>query len=276
MRRGFSAIELAVVLVLIAIFVVLLLPVFEKGRTKAYEMKCLQRVRQVGITMELYRGDHNGAWPHARRSVHPDYPEWADPTASLGLLYPNYVTKTYLFECPATDDEARIDTYAHDIEGARNFYVSPDGVDTRDGSKGHTPPSCLSYFYDGGWPVETCIPKRCPTNRVIYGDECPHGVWRARDDETLWLGEGNHEGGGNFLFVDLHAEWLDTAWSGEPWDRGRSRPSVPNPHEASSGDVVTVVKRDLDVFQSQRSDQMRYMDADLAGMMWVEDGWKEF
>jgi prepilin-type N-terminal cleavage/methylation domain-containing protein len=274
LRRGFTAIELAVVLAVIGIAMIILIPALQQGHKKASETLCLERQHQVGIAMTLYRHDNGGSWPHARTSVHPDYPDWADPTGSLGLLYPEYVSKSYLFECPATDDKVRFDIRAHDLQNADQFYISPAGVDARDGSKGHEPPSEISYFYDGGWPVEVCIPKDAPAYRVVYGDECVHGAWRTADGDRLWLGESNHERGGNFLFADIHVEWIDVVWSGKAWDIRDGRPEVPNPYQASISSAGLV--GDDNVFESRHSDKPRRMDADLAGMVWVADGWKEF
>ena len=103
MRRGFTAIELAVVLVIILIVSIMLVPALEGGRHEAIKTKCLARVRQIGLACQMYQGNHQGYWPSCRRSVRPDDPTAPDPTASLAALYPDYAPKAYLFQCRLLD-----------------------------------------------------------------------------------------------------------------------------------------------------------------------------
>jgi len=277
-REAFTAIELAVVLVLITIVALMLLPALEEGRVKAMETKCLARVRQIGMACAMYQTAHDGEWPWAHRSVRADHPEWPDPTGSLAVLYPTFAPKAYLFQCPSTDDTVLINPLTKDFQSCDSFYVSPRGKPMRPEAVGQAMPRPPSYFYDAGRDGMPGIPRNAATNRVVYGDECTHGIWKG--GPTLrWLGENNHEGGGNFLFVDKHVEWLAQAWDGRPWRLGESTPYVPNPHVIRrnlGGEVPKSPLLDKNVFWDDSDGKDRYHDADLSGMMWVGDSWVEF
>ncbi len=280
MRRAFSAIELAVVLIIITILVLMLLPTLQRGEEMAVKTKCLSRVHQVGMAFEMYQMGHNGQWPWARHSVHPEHPDWPDPTGSLAGLYPEYAPKAYLFQCPATADVVRFDDDNRDFYNCADFYVSPSGRALRPEDEGKQAPCPPSYFYDaGGGLRKGGIPRNALPSRVVYGDECVHGYWVNGKGQGLWLGKNNHPlDAGNFLFADKHAEWLDVRWSGTRRTE-RSRPSVPNmrvqirPTDAQAGPYT--VFPDSNVFTDDWAGARPESDAHLSGMMWVGDGWME-
>jgi len=281
MRRAFTAIELAVVFVLIAVLAALLVPALEKGRQGAIRTKCLARVREVGMSFTMYQMDHNSSWPWARHSVDPDHEDWPDPTGSLALLYPAYASKAYTFCCPSTEDVVSMARDGKDFLNCENFHVSPRGKAMREEDEGKGAPSPPSYFYDAGGERGPGVPRNARPNRVVYGDECVHYLSQTEDGEWFLLGDSNHMGGGNFLFVDKHVEWLDVSWTGKPYHRG-SEPSVPNPHllrrspsaAMATDDAEKLV--DSNVFWPAQGGGRSPDDADLSGMMWFDGSWKEF
>jgi len=272
MRRAVTLVELIVVIALIAILASILLPALERGGKQAMRLKCLGRTHQIGIAMTMYRSSSRDRWPWARRSVHPEHPEWPDPTASLADLYPQYAPKAYLFECPVTADLVEFNKGGTDFLNCRNFDVAPKSISP----EGKRPPSPPSYFYDGGWPGGVSIGSRAHPGRVVYGDECLHGVWEDPDGRLYWMGENNHPGGGNFLFVDGRVEWLPLRWWGRPNSKEYGRPAVLNPQVLVNGSEGPYhAYADTNVFTSSRRHPDK-QDADLAGMMWIDGGWKEF
>jgi hypothetical protein len=272
-------IELAVVMVIATIVVLILLPTFRVARIRARETKCLGRIRQVGMGFQMYQSADHGNWPWARRSVHELHPEWPDPTGSLARLYPSYVSKAYLFQCPSTKDVVRFDPQGEDFLFCREFYVGPRGETTRPRDEGKLPPNPPSYFYDAGAGGRKRLPSNANVSRVIYGDECVNGVQKEAG-KPYWLGENNHKNGGHFLFVDMHAEWLYQSWIGVPNDIHKGRPYVTNPYIRSTGVGTPTVPvgqlLDMDVFTPCNKPIGREYDADLSGMMWLGDSWREF
>ncbi len=92
-RYKFTLIELLVVIAIIAILASMLLPALSKARAAAQAIKCVSNLKQVGLAMVMYAGEHGQYMPPPIRKEDRAY--WSDY-----LWYMNYLNKE-VFICPS-------------------------------------------------------------------------------------------------------------------------------------------------------------------------------
>jgi prepilin-type N-terminal cleavage/methylation domain-containing protein len=107
-RRGFTLIEVLVVIGVIAILAAILFPVFAAARGKARQIKCMSNLRQMGMALLMYVSDWDDTYPYdvrpralARAGAAPAYDgtnKW-DGSPIVGVLSP-YLGSSELPFCP--------------------------------------------------------------------------------------------------------------------------------------------------------------------------------
>jgi len=65
-RRAFTLIELLVVIAIISILASILFPVFARARENARATSCLSNLKQLGLSIEMYKQDYDSKYPFAR------------------------------------------------------------------------------------------------------------------------------------------------------------------------------------------------------------------
>ncbi len=64
-RKGFTLIELMIVIAIIAILAAILVPNFMKARAQGQVTSCKSNVKNIGTACEMYSTDNNGRYPVA-------------------------------------------------------------------------------------------------------------------------------------------------------------------------------------------------------------------
>ena len=107
-NRGFSIIELLVVVAIIAILMALLFPAFAAARRRVLQTSCASNLRQLGMAISMYAQDHDGYPPIGGYNYIPPAPApqvWNRSDWEDGLVALAYVNNYNLFRCPSASNK---------------------------------------------------------------------------------------------------------------------------------------------------------------------------
>ncbi len=68
-KKGFTLIELMIVIAIIAILAAILVPNFVKARAQGQLTACKSNLKNLGTACEMYAADHNGRYPSLYSSI---------------------------------------------------------------------------------------------------------------------------------------------------------------------------------------------------------------
>jgi prepilin-type processing-associated H-X9-DG protein/prepilin-type N-terminal cleavage/methylation domain-containing protein len=209
--RGFTLVELLVVIGVIALLIAMLMPALNKARAQANTVACLSNLRQLGICMIMYANDY-------KQAVLPIQP-WDPPAPRtftgdrtwLGLLYElRYFRGSGVTRCPGD----WIVT-AGGIHGAYSFGPSTENADGKSGYAMNN--FGFGSSYGPTWPGFRRNDVKFPDETFwMYDNLDAPGYSGAA---TYWYPPSygplkRHSGGINALWCDGHATWIteETAW----------------------------------------------------------------
>ncbi len=200
-RQAFTLVELLVVIAIISILLSVLIPSLHRARSSALRVACAHNLKQIGLGIDLYLGDNDGAYPCAQDPVDPDYwlwmgrgwRQWVVPYlgGSRGVENPSVLL------CPEDrTDPGRYEStsYAYSM----TFYHSPEQIDSMS-------EPADTYVNER---ARRSIPQRIgsvahPAAKILMGEWLSnHAVVDADQGWWCWLGSRT------FLLADGQVRYL--------------------------------------------------------------------
>lgn len=178
-QRGFTLVEILVVIGILMLLGALLFPVFSRARENGKRTVCLSNLKQVALSLEMYTQDNNRRYPPA------------PPTPPTGLLGWSWAVK--------------------DIAKSDEIFQCP--------SEGKKPDEGFSdYWMNANLLGKSDVRIRQPASVILNGDGEANSVeyalaeiasspdWEQWDKEDPYA--TRHLGGANYSFADGHVKFL--------------------------------------------------------------------
>lgn len=138
-RRGFTLVELLVVVAIVSMLLALLMPSLSRARAQSRLTVCLSNLREIGLGIQAYAMQYNDAIPRGPAEPLPYFPsqgwdEWATNQVWLGMMKADQGLGTLLSHdlrqprvlfCPADDSNDPVEELQKiDHQGDEDAYCS--------------------------------------------------------------------------------------------------------------------------------------------------------
>lgn len=203
-RRGFTLVELLVVIGILAVLAAIVFPVFSRAREKARAATCLSNLKQLGLAVAMYCQDYDSKFPWGLDPadwylplIWSGYPQWQALIPTMQYLHEvvnPYVRNRQVWACPSDSGYTQLEDSGLALNAQPSAYEAFG----------------TSYM----WRTEVCFSQatleslRDPVGTNLLFDG--HGAWHG------W-GLGYTQKRWNILFGDLHVKSADRTLYDKAW-----------------------------------------------------------
>jgi len=225
-RKGFTLVEMLVVISIIGILAAMLMPALARAKAKASQIKCLNHMRQLDLSLIMYSDDFSGEYP-ARRQQPNAWPQKLRP----------YYKNLEILTCPR-DSFGVAGFFSSDENPKRSYLINA----FNDYFKTYLPPKDYQQFQRWAFPhgmLAQKIPN--PAETLVFGEK-KTGSYHVhmdidqgkRGNDFEEIEHKRHGSGSNFAFADGSVRLLKSGQELYPmnlWavvDEYRQAPAPPN------------------------------------------------
>lgn len=177
-KRGFTLIEICIVLTVVLVLVALLFPVVGRVREKGRQATCQSNLKQMNLAFRQYASDYD--------SSDVGQHNWQE------ALIP-YIKNNQIYECPSESRDGNSTKTGMDTDyfyfGVFNILKSGKYVGVNEAAQSNLDASKLMTFADSPFGV-------------------PSYTTKAQGSCGSYFVADRHSGGGNWAFADGHVKWL--------------------------------------------------------------------
>lgn len=233
--RGFTLVELLVVISIIALLIAILLPSLGAARKSAMQIQCLSQHRQIGIAVMCYSSDHDQVLPPMQaKKVNVITGTGLVEYSWRGLLYDYVQDFAVAYDCPAEE----IDRYSNGAVDDRGrptpteTYIA-SGLGAADvhwnswNGNGNFRPAFGRHKIATGEPSATAYQNSA--NPVLKLDQIEDTT------QLIMVGDGHSSSTSTPYRYPEDAFWI-YRWTGNRFDPGFDRSFQDDPGDDSIGD----------------------------------------